>query len=171
LLSENLKKNNRLTLIYYISVILFLLIQSSVFIKYISITNFHPNTLLVLLIIFSLNNNFKDSLKFSLFIGIFKDLLNPNYILLDLPIYILYLFLIQILKGGIVSTNVLNRVLVAGFIIVLDFIIRNTILYFELGDINIEPIAIVHILVDISLFFLFDRIFSLISKKLNKYEF
>jgi len=171
LLSENLKKSSKLTLIYYLSAVLFLLLQSSVFIKYIGITNFHPNILLILLIIFSLNNDFKDSLKFSLFIGIFKDLLNPNYILLDLPIYMLYLFLIQILKGGIVSTNILNRVLVASFIINLDFIIRNAILYFELGEISIEPILIIHILVDISLFFLFDRIFYLIYKKLNSYEF
>ncbi len=171
MLSENLKKSSKLTLIYYLSAVLFLLLQSSVFIKYIGITNFHPNILLILLIIFSLNNDFKDSLKFSLFIGIFKDLLNPNYILLDLPIYMLYLFLIQILKGGIVSTNILNRVLVASFIINLDFIIRNAILYFELGEISIEPILIIHILVDISLFFLFDRIFYLIYKKLNSYEF
>ncbi|WP_457622202.1 rod shape-determining protein MreD [Persephonella sp.] len=61
----------------YLLALILLILQSSIIIKNLSVMNFTPDFLVILIILYTLNHNMKDSLKFSIFVGILQDMLNP----------------------------------------------------------------------------------------------
>ncbi|HCB70528.1 MAG TPA: rod shape-determining protein MreD [Persephonella sp.] len=61
----------------YILALVLLILQSSIVIKNLSVMNFTPDFLVILIILYTLNHGLKDSLKFSIFVGILQDMLNP----------------------------------------------------------------------------------------------
>ncbi|WP_456402184.1 hypothetical protein [Persephonella sp.] len=64
---------------FYLLALLLLILQSSVIMKNFSVMNFTPDFLVILTILYTLNHSLKDSVKFSLFVGILQDLLNPVF--------------------------------------------------------------------------------------------
>ena len=149
---------------FYILTIIFIILQSSILIKYLVFLNLTPNLLLILLIIYSLNFNFLENLKFAIFVGIFKDLLNPQYILLDLPLYLFYILVISFIKERTVSSNQFIRLTLAILIILLDYGLKNLIFYIESGYIDINKNIILYVILNISIFFILDKILSVKNK-------
>lgn len=167
MLSLSLEKRNisfNKNLKFYILTIIFIILQSSILIKYLVFLNLTPNLLLILLIIYSLNFNFLENLKFAIFVGIFKDLLNPQYILLDLPLYLFYILVISFIKERTVSSNQFIRLTLAILIILLDYGLKNLIFYIESGYIDINKNIILYVILNISIFFILDKILSVKNK-------
>jgi len=153
---------------FYLLTILFIILQSSVFVKYISFLDFTPNLLLILLVVYGLNLTFLDSLKFAVFIGIFKDLLNPYYILLDLPLYVLYILIIFFVKSRIVSSNQFVRTFLAFFIFSVDFSLKSLIFYIKTRQFELDKYIFLYVILNISIFFILDKF---LSKKKETNEF
>ncbi len=160
LLLEREKINFKEKLKPYLLVIFFIVLQSSVFVKYISFLDFTPDLLLILLIIYGINNSLIESLKFAIFIGIFKDLLNPYYILLDLPLYILYILIIFFVKSRIVSSNQFVRTFLAFFIFSVDFSLKSLIFYIKTRQFELDKYIFLYVILNTSIFFILDKLLS-----------
>ena len=128
ILKETLKEGRY----YYILAFIFLLIQSSIIIKYLSISNISPDLLLVLFIYFSIKNGYYQSLKFGIFIGFLKDMLNPTYIVLDTLIFIILSGVIWIIKRQIEIKNIFLKLVVLILVLLIYVLIKTVVVYREL---------------------------------------
>lgn len=153
---------------FYLLTILFIILQSSVFVKYISFLDFTPDLLLILLIIYGINNPLVEGLKFAVFIGIFKDLLNSHYILLDLPLYISYILIISFAKSRITSSNQFIRTFLAFFIFSVDFSLKSLIFYIKTKQFELDKYTFLYVILNTSIFFILDKVLSK-KKEINEF--
>ncbi len=106
--------------------------RSAVTVKYISISNVSPDLLLVLFIYYSIKHSYYESLKFGLFIGILKDLLNPSYLVFDTLIFIFLSGVIWLIKRQIEIKNIFLKSIVLILISIIYIFIKTVVIYREL---------------------------------------
>jgi len=143
---------------FYLFAVLLLIIQISVFIKYFTIHCIRPDLLLVLLIFFSLNFSFIKSLKFAVFIGLLKDLLNPSYILFDVFIYPVIVVFIFLLKKMVIFENFFLRILLVVLASALYLGLKIGFIYIKYNFLPTTNNYIYFIVLNLIIFLIFNQI-------------
>ncbi len=141
---------------FYIFALVIFIFQISIFIKLFTINCVKPDLLLVLLVFFSLNFNLAKSIRFALFIGLLKDLINPNYIFLDVFIYPFIVLFVFLIKKIIIFENIFLRILLVIVVSALYLGFKGGILYIKSGFIPTDKNYLYFLFLNLVIFLIFN---------------
>jgi cell shape-determining protein MreD len=108
-------------------------------------------------VFFSLNFDFQKTIRFAIFLGLLKDLINPNYILLDTFIYVAVVIFIFFIKKVIIFENIFLRMFLVVLVSALYFGLKTLVLYFKSNFIPIDTNYPYFILLNLLIFLIFNQ--------------
>ncbi len=117
----------------YILALLILIFQTSVLIKYITVSNFAPDFLSILTILYVLRHSTYSSLKFGGFIGFLQDLFSPSFSVANLVSKLLMVIFTTSVKRVIFVSNFAVQFLIIALLSAVDIFLKVIFVYFETG--------------------------------------
>jgi rod shape-determining protein MreD len=132
-----------------------LLLQTTTFVKYISIFNFTPDFVAIFVILFTLSNNFKKSIYFAVFLGLLQDFLTPSiFIFNTISKVILSLITYSVKKQFYFSDMWYKSILIIGLSMV-DIALKTVLIFLKTGIFYFSQNYIIYIILNFAIFYLF----------------
>ncbi len=135
--------------------ILSLILQTTIFVKYISIFNFTPDFVAIFVILFTLNNNFTKSIYFALFLGLLQDFLTPSiFIFNTISKVVLSLLTYSVKRQFYFSDMWYKSILIIGLSLI-DIFLKTILIFLKTGIFYFSQNYIIYIILNFAIFYLF----------------
>ncbi len=132
-----------------------LVLQTTVFVKYISIFNFTPDFLAIFVILFTLNNDFKKSIYFALFLGLLQDFLTPSiFVFNTISKVILSMITYSVKRQFYLSEMWYKSILIIGLSVV-DIAFKTLLIFLKTGIFYFSQNYVIYIVLNFIIFYLF----------------
>ncbi len=132
-----------------------LIVQTTVFVKYLSVFNFSPDFVAIFVILFTLNNSFKKSIYFALFLGLLQDFLTPSiFIFNTITKVILSLITYSVKRQFYFSEMWYKSILIIGLSLV-DIVLKTVLIFLKTGIFYFSQNYIIYVVLNFAIFYLF----------------
>jgi rod shape-determining protein MreD len=139
--------------LYFFAFSLFLL-QMSVVTKIFSFEGIIPDFLTIFVIIYSLRNDLKESVKMALFVGILQDLLSPSGLIFNTLTKLLIVGVTFSMKDRFYYSSLIVKGVLIVVITLIDIGIKSSLVFFKTGIFEISYYYLVYLVLNFIIFYL-----------------
>ncbi len=138
----------------YLTAFILLVLQSSIVVKNLSVMNFTPDFLVILIILYTLNHGLKESLKFSIFVGILQDMLSPVPTAFNFISKLLLTILTSSVKNRFFLGDIFIRSILIILLSVMDIAVKILLTFLKTGIFYINVSFFAYIFLNFLIFYI-----------------